>query len=193
MPRSPHIKLLPIIIKLETNLVKFLLKCYSFNNQGVSMHIGHGYDLHKLVPGRKLILGGVEIPHTKGLLGHTDADVLTHAIIDALLGAAGLGDIGQHFPDNDPKWENANSLDLLKIIHSSLKKKGHKIINIDSTIVAEEPKIAPYISEIKKNLCRILEINDNHINIKAKTNEGLDSTGQKNAICAWAVALIDTL
>ena len=155
------------------------------------MYIGHGYDIHKLVPGRKLILGDVEIPHSKGLLGHTDADVLTHAIIDALLGAAGLGDIGQHFPDNDPKWKDANSLDLLKEIHFYLKKKGHKIINIDSTIVAEEPKIAPYISEMKKNFCLALELHENQINIKAKTNEGLDSTGQKNAVCAWVVALLE--
>ena len=155
------------------------------------MHIGHGYDIHKLVPERKLILGGIEIPYSKGLLGHTDADVLTHAIIDALLGAAGLGDIGQHFPDNDPKWKDADSLDLLKDIYSSLKKKNHKIINIDSTIVAEEPKLSPYISEMKKILSKILEINDNQINIKAKTNEGLDSIGQKNAICAWVLALIE--
>ena len=154
------------------------------------MHIGHGYDIHKLVPKRKLILGGVEIPHTKGLLGHTDADVLTHAIIDALLGASGLGDIGQYFPDNDPKWKDANSLNLLEVTYESLKNKGHEIINIDSTIVAEEPKLAPYISEMKKNLCRVLELKENQINIKAKTNEGLDSTGQKNAICAWSVVLI---
>ena len=155
------------------------------------MRTGHGYDIHKLVPGRKLILGGVEIPHAKGLLGHTDADVLTHAIIDALLGAAGLGDIGQHFPDNDPKWQDANSLDLLKEIYLSLKNKEHKIINIDSTIVAEEPKLAPYISQMKKAISIALEIKEKQINIKAKTNEGLDSTGQKNAICAWAVTLID--
>ena len=157
------------------------------------MRTGHGYDIHKLVPGRKLILGGVEIPHSKGLLGHTDADVLTHAIIDALLGAAGLGDIGQHFPDNDPKWKDANSLDLLKEIYLSLKNNGLKIINIDSTIVAEEPKLSPHISTMKKALSKVLELNDNQVSIKAKTNEGLDSTGQKNAICAWAVTLIDNL
>ncbi|OGI09099.1 MAG: 2-C-methyl-D-erythritol 2,4-cyclodiphosphate synthase [Candidatus Melainabacteria bacterium RIFCSPLOWO2_02_FULL_35_15] len=154
------------------------------------MPIGHGYDIHKLVPGRKLILGGVEIPYSKGLLGHTDADVLIHAVIDALLGAAGLGDIGQHFPDSDPKWKDANSLDLLEITCESIKNKGHEIINIDSTVVAEEPKLAPYISKMKKNFCSI-GLKENQINIKAKTNEGLDSTGQKNAICAWAVALIE--
>ncbi len=155
------------------------------------MPIGHGYDIHKLVPGRKLILGGVEIPYNKGLLGHTDADVLVHAIIDALLGAAGLGDIGKHFPDNDPKWKDANSLDLLELAYQSFKNQSHKIINIDSTIVAEEPKISPYISNMKEVLSRAMEIKENQINIKAKTNEGLDSIGQKNAICAWAVALID--
>jgi 2-C-methyl-D-erythritol 2,4-cyclodiphosphate synthase len=154
------------------------------------MPIGHGYDIHRLVPGRKLILGGVEIPYSKGLLGHTDADVLTHAIIDALLGAAGLGDIGQHFPDNDPKWKDANSLDLLKVTYQSIKNKGHEIINIDSTIVAEEPKLATYINEMKKVLSTAIKIKENQINIKAKTNEGLDSIGQKNAICAWAVVMI---
>ncbi len=156
-----------------------------------NMPIGHGYDIHKLVPGRKLILGGIELPHSKGLLGHTDADVLTHAIIDALLGAACLGDIGQHFSDKDPKWKDANSLNLLEDVYLKIKKNGHKIINIDSTIVAEEPKIAPYISKIKENFCRILELTTNQINIKAKTNEGLDAIGQKNAISAWAVALTE--
>lgn len=155
------------------------------------MRTGHGYDIHKLVSNRKLILGGVEIPHSKGLLGHTDADVLIHAIIDALLGAAGLGDIGQHFPNSDPKWKDAHSLDLLEVIYVSLKKKGYKILNIDSTIVAEEPKIAPYVEPMKKVLAQVLELKESQINIKLKTNEGLDSTGQKNAICAWAVVLID--
>ena len=154
------------------------------------MHVGHGYDIHKLVPGRKLILGGIEIPYSQGLLGHTDADVLIHAIIDALLGASGLGDIGQHFPNNDPKWKDANSLDLLEVTYEFLKNKGYEIINIDSTIVAEEPKISPYINNMKKVLSQATEIKENQINIKAKTNEGLDSTGQKNAVCAWSVALI---
>ena len=156
------------------------------------MPIGHGYDIHKLIPGRKLILCGVEIPYSKGLLGHTDADVLTHAIIDALLGAAGLGDIGQHFPDNDPKWKDANSLDLLELAYESIKNKGYEIINIDSTIVAEEPKLSPHVNNMKKVLSQAIEIKETQINIKAKTNEGLDSTGQKNAICAWAVALLES-
>ncbi len=155
------------------------------------MSVGHGYDIHKLVPKRKLVLGGIEIPYSKGLLGHSDADVLIHAIIDAILGAAGLGDIGQYFPDNDPKWKDAKSLDLLKIVYSTIKNKGYKIINIDSTIVAQEPKLTPYITLIKKNLYEFLELKENQLNIKAKTNEGLDSVGQKNAICVWAVAQIE--
>ncbi len=152
------------------------------------MFVGQGYDIHQLVAGRKLILGGVEIPHSKGLLGNTDADVLVHAIIDALLGATGLGDIGTHFPDKDPKWKNAKSLDLLEIIYISLKNKGHLIINIDSTIIAEEPKLAPYIPEMRKKLSQILILKENQINIKAKTNEGLDSVGKKEAIAAMAIA-----
>ena len=155
------------------------------------MKVGHGYDIHKLVSGRKLVIGGVEVPYSKGLFGHTDADVLIHAIIDGLLGAMCLGDIGQHFPDNDPKWKSANSLDLLEVVYISLKNKGFKIINIDSTIVCEEPKLASYIPKMKKTLAQALEIREDQINIKAKTNEGLDSTGEKNAICSWAVVLID--
>ena len=154
------------------------------------MKIGFGYDIHKLVKGRKLVLGGIEIPYTKGLLGHTDADVLVHAIIDSLLGASGLGDIGQHFPDTDPKWKGANSMDLLEVVYISIKNKGYTIVNIDSTIVAEEPKISPYTASMKILLAQALEIKDNQINIKAKTNEGQDSIGQKDAICAWAVSLI---
>lgn len=155
------------------------------------MRIGIGYDIHKLVPGRKLIIGGVEIPYEKGLLGHTDADVLVHAVIDALLGAAGLGDIGQHFPDSDKKWKDANSFNLLEVIYIALKKKSYTISNIDSTIVAQEPKLGPHVESMKTYLCKTLEIKDSQINIKVKTNEGLDSIGQKNAICAYAVALLN--
>ena len=139
------------------------------------MRVGHGYDIHKLVKGRKLIIGGIEIPYEKGLLGHTDADVLTHAIIDAILGAAGLGDIGQSFPDTDPQWKDANSTDLLEIVHTSVTNKGYKISNIDGTVIAEEPKLSPHIGKIKKNLASTLDIKEDLINIKAKTNEGLDS------------------
>ena len=155
------------------------------------MKIGFGYDIHKLVPNRKLILGGVEIPKSpKGLLGHTDADVLIHAIIDALLGAAGLGDIGQHFPDTDPKWKDASSINLLEAVYISLKNKGYTVINLDSTIVAEEPKISSLTTAMKILISKVLEIKDTQVNIKVKTNEGQDSVGQKNAICAWAVALL---
>lgn len=155
------------------------------------MQVGHGYDIHKLVSGRKLIIGGIEIPHSKGLLGHTDADVLIHAVIDALLGATGQGDIGNYFPDTDPKWKDANSFNLLEATYIALKNKGHKIINVDCTIVAEEPKLAPYIPKMKIKLFNTLELKDaSQLNIKAKTNEGMDSVGKKEAICAWAVAMV---
>ena len=155
------------------------------------MTVGFGYDIHKLAPDRKLILGGVNIPYSLGLSGHSDGDVLIHAIIDALLGASGLGDIGQFFPDNDPRWKGSKSLDLLEVVYTSLKNKGNKIINVDSTVVTEEPKLAPYIDSIKKNLAQALEIKESQISVKAKTNEGVDSIGQKKAICAWAVTLIE--
>lgn len=155
------------------------------------MKVGYGYDIHKLTSGRKLIIGGVEIPYSKGLLGHTDADVLTHAIIDALLGAAGLGDIGQHFPDTDLKWKGANSLSLLEAVFLSLKNQGYKLVNIDSTIVIEEPKLANHTEDMKYKLSKVMGVKENQINIKVKTNEGLDSVGQKNAACAHAVALIE--
>lgn len=155
------------------------------------MQIGHGYDIHKLVPGRKLIIGGIEIPYTKGLLGHTDADVLIHAIIDALLGATGQGDIGEHFPDSDPKWKDASSMDLLEAVYIALKKRGYRIVNIDSTIVTEEPKLQNYIQEMRKNIMRMLELkNIVQISIKAKTNEGVGEVGQGQAICAWAIAMV---
>ena len=154
------------------------------------MRVGHGFDIHKLEEGRKLIVGGIEIPHSKGLLGHSDADVLVHAIIDSLLGAACLGDIGNHFPDNNIKWKDVSSLELLKKTREKLKDSGFKIINIDSTIVAEAPKLSPYIKEMKETISQTLNIEANQINIKAKTNEGLDSIGEMNAISAYAVSLI---
>ena len=155
------------------------------------MRTGIGYDMHKLVSGKKLILGGVKIPYKKGLTGHTDADVLVHAIIDAMLGAAGLGDIGQVFPDSDPKWKNANSLELLEIVHASLKNKGFDICNIDSTIVTEEPRLSKHINKMKNNISDVLEIDTSQIGIKAKTNEGMDSVGNKESICAFATVLLD--
>ena len=152
--------------------------------------IGFGYDIHKLVSKRKLMLGGVEVPHSKGLQAHTDGDVLIHAIIDALLGAAGLGDIGKHFPNTNSKWKDANSLNLLEVIYISLKNKGFKVSNIDSTIVAEEPLLGKYTDSMKRLLAQVLEVRDTQINIKIKTNEGQDAIGHKDAICAYAVVLL---
>jgi 2-C-methyl-D-erythritol 2,4-cyclodiphosphate synthase len=154
------------------------------------MRIGIGYDIHRLVEGRKLILGGIEIPFEKGLLGHSDSDVLTHAICDALLGAAALGDIGTHFPDSDPRFKGASSLDLLRHVVTLLKEHGYQIANIDSTIITEHPKLKPYIAEIRQTLASILEIDIDQVSVKAKTNEKLDAVGQGEAMQAQAIALI---
>ncbi len=153
----------------------------------MNFKIGHGYDIHKLVENKKLILGGIEIPYEKGLLGHSDADVLTHAIIDAMLGAACLGDIGKYFPDTDEKWKNASSVDLLEICFESIKNLGYRINNIDCTIICETPKLSPHIDKIRKNLSDILEIEINQVSVKAKTNEGLDAVGKKEAISVFSV------
>ena len=155
------------------------------------MRVGIGYDIHKLAEGKKLILGGVEIPHTKGLKAHTDGDVLTHAIIDAMLGAAALGDIGFYFPDTDPKWKDANSINLLEVVHISLKNKGFKIMNIDSTIIAEEPKLSKYTDSMRRLLAQALELKLTQVSIKSKTNEGLDSIGKKDAISAWVAVMVE--
>jgi 2-C-methyl-D-erythritol 2,4-cyclodiphosphate synthase len=155
------------------------------------IRIGQGYDVHRLVEGRKLILGGKEIKHEKGLLGHSDADVLTHAICDALLGAAALGDIGKRFPDSDDKYKGINSLLLLKEVGRLLDTMGCQINNIDATIIAEEPKIAPYIQEMRGNIAAVLNLPIGAVSIKATTEEGLGFTGRKEGIAAIAVALID--
>lgn len=155
------------------------------------MRIGNGYDVHKLVPDRRLVLGGAEIPYEKGLLGHSDADVLIHAIMDSLLGAAGLGDIGMHFPDTSEKYKDANSMDLLSQTVGIIKEKGFKIINIDSVIVAQRPKLAPYLPEMKKNIAKTCGIDETFVNIKATTEEGLGFTGRGEGIAAYAVCLID--
>ncbi len=152
--------------------------------------IGQGYDLHRLENGRKLIIGGIEIPYPKGLLGHSDADVLAHAITDALLGALALGDIGTHFPDNDPQYKNADSLILLKKAYDLVKKNDYKINNIDCTIQAQEPKMKPYISSIQNKLAEFLQIELNQISIKAKTMEGLGPIGEKQAIAVHCTALL---
>lgn len=155
------------------------------------IRIGQGYDVHRLVEGRKLIVGGKEIEFDKGLLGHSDADVLTHAICDALLGAAALGDIGKRFPDSDPKYKNVNSLKLLAEVGKMLKTMGCEINNIDAIIIAEEPKFSPYIDEMRRNIADTLNIGTGAVSIKATTEEGLGFTGKKEGIAASAVAIIE--
>lgn len=154
------------------------------------MQIGFGYDVHKLVKGRKLIVGGLEIPHSKGLLGWSDGDVLLHAIIDALIGAMGKGDIGRHFPPGDSNYKGISSLKLLEFVKELIRSHGYAINNIDSTIVAEEPRFAPYIEEMKQNIANTLEIKPELVNIKGKTEEGLGFTGTKKGISAYAVCLV---
>lgn len=157
------------------------------------MRIGSGYDVHRLVEGRALIIGGVNIPYELGLLGHSDADVLLHAIMDALLGAAALGDIGKHFPDNDETYKGISSLELLKKVKSILDERLYFIENIDATIVAQKPKMAPYIDEMRVNIATTLGINVNQINIKATTEEGLGFTGEGLGISANAICLLATI
>ena len=155
------------------------------------MRIGMGYDVHKLVEGRDLILGGVKIPYEKGLLGHSDADVLLHAIMDSLLGAAALGDIGTHFPDTDPKYKGASSIELLKYVGDLLKENNFTIGNIDSTIIAQRPKLAPFIKEMRKNIATALNMSENDINVKATTEEGLGFTGCGEGISSNSICLIN--
>lgn len=155
------------------------------------MRIGHGYDVHRLAEGRKLILGGVDIPWERGLLGHSDADVLTHAVMDALLGAAGLGDIGQHFPDTDPAYAGADSLKLLEHVVALLRERGFAVGNVDATILAQRPKLAPHIPRMRDNLARVMGIDPGRVNVKATTEEGLGFTGSGEGIAAHGVALIE--
>ena len=155
------------------------------------MRIGHGYDVHRLTENRKLILGGVEVPYKLGLMGHSDADVLVHASMDALLGAVSLGDIGKHFPDTDLKYKDASSLKLLENVCVLLKEKNYKIENIDATIIAQSPKLLPYISEMENNISLACGINLSQINIKATTEENLGFTGEGKGISAHAVCLIN--
>ncbi|MCY6370213.1 2-C-methyl-D-erythritol 2,4-cyclodiphosphate synthase [Clostridium ganghwense] len=154
------------------------------------MRVGMGYDVHKLVENRKLILGGVEIPNPLGLLGHSDADVLIHAIMDSLLGAAALGDIGKHFPDTSHKYKGISSLVLLKEVRNLLAEEGYKIVNIDATIIAQKPKMAPHISSMIKKISNTLEIDENRLNIKATTEEGLGFTGNGEGISSQSICLI---
>lgn len=155
------------------------------------MRIGHGYDVHKLVAGRKLILGGVDIPHEKGLLGHSDADVLTHALMDALLGAAAMGDIGRLFPDNDDAYLGADSIRLLEEVVRLISEKGYTIGNVDCTVIAQRPKIKPYLEQMRKTLAAALGIEVDCVSVKATTEEHLGFTGEELGIAAHAVALIN--
>lgn len=157
------------------------------------MRIGIGYDVHKLVENRELILGGVEIPYEKGLLGHSDADVLLHAVMDAILGAAALGDIGQHFPDTDPKYKGADSMLLLGEVKLLIERKLLFVGNIDATIIAQHPKMAPYIPKMRENIAKILDVSEDCVNIKATTEEGMGFTGEGLGISAQAVCLLETL
>ncbi|OPX32659.1 MAG: 2-C-methyl-D-erythritol 2,4-cyclodiphosphate synthase [Candidatus Latescibacteria bacterium 4484_181] len=155
------------------------------------MRVGQGYDVHRLVEGRKLILGGVEIPFERGLLGHSDADVLCHAVADALLGALALRDIGAHFPPSDVKFKNISSLVLLQRVAGLLREKSARVVNVDSTIIAERPKLGPYIPLMARNLARVLQIGSDRISIKATTTEGLGALGTEEGIAAQAVVLVE--
>ncbi|NEQ68444.1 MAG: 2-C-methyl-D-erythritol 2,4-cyclodiphosphate synthase [Symploca sp. SIO2D2] len=156
----------------------------------MNIRIGNGYDIHKLGTGRRLIIGGVDIPHELGLIGHSDADVLTHAIMDAMLGALSLGDIGHYFPPTDPQWAGADSLKLLVQVHQLVRSHGFSISNIDSVVVAERPKLKPHIKAMRDRLSEVLELEPNQIGIKATTNEKLGPVGREEGIAAYAVALL---
>jgi 2-C-methyl-D-erythritol 2,4-cyclodiphosphate synthase len=157
----------------------------------LDIRIGNGYDVHRLVIGRKLILGGVDIPHHMGLLGHSDADVLLHALMDAMLGAAGLGDIGQHFPDSDEQYKGVSSLELLRIVVALIKKKDLALVNADMTIVAQKPRLSPHIPQMRQNIARCVGVKPERINIKATTEEGLGFTGTEEGIASYAVCLLE--
>ncbi len=156
-----------------------------------NLRVGHGYDVHRLTEGRKLILGGVEIPHALGLLGHSDADVLIHAVMDALIGALGMGDIGKHFPDTSAEYAGISSMNLLTRVHELLDKAGATVVNIDSTLVLQKPRVAQYITQMRKNIAFALGIDEALVNVKATTEEHLGFTGREEGISAHAVALIE--
>lgn len=154
------------------------------------MRVGLGYDVHKLVEGRKLIIGGIDVPHEKGLLGHSDADVLIHAVMDSILGALALGDIGKHFPDTDEKYKGADSMKLLEFVYNLINEKGYGIGNIDATIIAQSPKMAPHIQNMRENIAKVLNTSIENINVKATTEEGLGFTGAKEGIAAQSICLL---
>ena len=157
------------------------------------LRIGHGYDVHKLVKDRRLIIGGVDIEHELGLLGHSDADVLLHAIMDAIIGAMGLGDIGRHFPDSDEKYRGISSLSLLSCVYEMMQKEGYSIVNIDATVIAQKPKLSPYIERMRDNVSFVLNCDKSLINVKATTEERLGFTGREEGIAAHAVCLIEKI
>ncbi len=157
------------------------------------MRVGLGYDVHKLVEDRKLILGGVEVPHSLGLLGHSDADVLVHAIMDALLGAAAMGDIGKHFPDTDPAYKGADSMMLMARVRDLIEEKGYVIENVDATIIAQKPKLRPYIDQMEENIAKVLRIERDQINVKATTEERLGFTGREEGMAAQAICSLATM
>jgi 2-C-methyl-D-erythritol 2,4-cyclodiphosphate synthase len=155
------------------------------------MRIGHGYDVHQLVSGRELVLGGVKIPHSKGLLGHSDADALIHAICDACLGAAGLGDLGRHFPDTKAEFKDIDSRVLLRIVRDQLQQRGYRVANVDSTVIAQAPKLAPYVNQMAANIASDLAIEPDQVNVKATTTERLGFPGREEGIAAHAVVLLE--
>jgi 2-C-methyl-D-erythritol 2,4-cyclodiphosphate synthase len=154
------------------------------------IRVGHGFDVHRLVVGRPFILGGVAIPHETGPLGHSDADVLAHAICDALLGACALGDLGGHFPDTDPQWQGADSMRLLAAVHELVVRHGYTLANIDATVVVQRPKLAPHLADVRERIAEVLAIDIDCVSVKAKTSEGLGYTGDGSGIAAYAVALV---
>lgn len=157
------------------------------------MRVGLGYDVHKLVEGRDLILGGVNVPHTLGLLGHSDADVLVHAIMDAILGAAAMGDIGKHFPDTDQKYKGADSMKLMAHVRKLIEEKGYVVGNIDATVIAQKPKLRPYIEQMEENIAKVLGVEKDQINVKATTEERLGFTGREEGIAAQAICSLETM
>ena len=158
-----------------------------------NLRIGHGYDVHRLTEGRRLVLGGVEIPWDRGLLGHSDADVLTHAIMDALLGAAALGDIGQHFPDTDDRYLGADSIELLRHVKTLITKQGYRISNLDATVIAQKPKLMPFLPQMRKTLAAAMDIREDQLNLKATTEEHLGFTGRQEGISAHCVCLLEEM
>ena len=174
-------------------ILSFYCGINSEDTKGQVMRIGTGYDVHRLVSGRKLILGGVEIPYEKGLLGHSDADVLVHAVMDALLGAAALGDIGQQFPDTDPQYEGCSSIGLLRCTRGLLEEAGFRIVNIDATVILEKPKLRPFHDAMVRNIAEALELPEHAVSVKATTEEGLGFTGEGLGIAAQAVCLLEEL